>query len=92
MTNRFDSLPADFVIQKVRENFMFLSGQEIPTPKSKTKNTETDPNKLFHEMSFVHLVIFSQAFDAAKRRGLLNKVEVELGDVLIATAKEVTGG
>ena len=82
--DRWMNLPAAFVVDKVRENFEFFTGQVMPTPKAKTKNVGMTDADWFRELSFVHLHIWHFSTTAAKARGLLSPAEAVMVDAVTA--------
>lgn len=87
----FKNSPDAFVMEKVSENFEFLTGVRLPELKKKGM-THVDGNTVADHFAggpkFVHMVIFFQAFTEAKARGLLTPVEVEKCDALVAVLSE----
>lgn len=87
----FEASTDQFVTEKVRENFAFLTGEARPTLK-KPGTTHVDGNTIEDHFvggsSFLHRVIFFGAFTEAKRRGILNAVEVAMCEEVIAILSE----
>lgn len=87
---KFASAPDAFVVEKVRENFAFLTGERMPELKKQV--THIDGNTVEDHFkggaSFAHMVIFNLAVAEAKKRNLLNAVEVTLCDEVLKIMKE----
>lgn len=81
--------PDAFVVEKVRENFEFLTGMRLPRSKGKSKNSDgITPEQWFHQLSFVHAMLFMQSFREAEARGLLNVAELAAGREVMAVLSE----
>lgn len=91
MATIFKNVEDAFIIEKVSENFSFLTGESRPEVKGKSKNDEAiTPEMWFHELSWVHCFIFCQAFHEATARGILNKVEQEMAQECFDIICEMT--
>lgn len=78
-----------FLVEKVRENFLFLTTDERPAAKGKSKNDDSvTPEDWFRELSWMNMMIFMHAAPEAMRRGLLNAVEVGHCNVVLEMIKE----